>query len=523
MTVRTALFLAIVVFGGTGGEICVSRAMKGIGEVREFTPRALLRVMVRAFSTAFMWLGIALMAVSFFSLLALLSWAPLSFVKPASALSYAVGVMGGKFLLGERVSSARWKGVFLVCFGVALTCVGGAGTFWRGREAFVVLRWAILAMACLPLIYYCAATVVARNFFVEKRRGSAASAGFAPPVSVLKPIRGLDRNAYENFASFCRQDYPEYEILFAVGDADDPAVPVIQKLISDFPGRKIRLLVGDLFPGGNNKVAKLRRLVSEARYDVFAISDSDVRVPPGHLRALSAAFRDPKVGGVTCLYTGLADRQLGAELEAIGITSDFLPGVLMARKLEGIKFMLGAAMATTRERLAEIGGFEALADLLADDYELGNRIARHGWRIDLLPEAVSTICPAQSVRSYFAHQLRWARAMRLSRPGGYAGLLFTFGLPWSLAAAAVAPSAGTAIGFLGAYVVLRGLMAWTVGVWGLRDSLLRRRLWLVPLRDAIAFLVWAASFASNRVHWRGAEFRVKDNRLVAVESGTGRG
>src|SRR5712692_10718745 len=161
LTVRTALFLAIVVFGGTGGEICVSRAMKGIGEVREFTPRALLRVMVRAFSTAFMWLGIALMAVSFFSLLALLSWAPLSFVKPASALSYAVGVMGGKFLLGERVSSARWKGVFLVCLGVALTCVGGAGTFWRGREAFVVLRWAILAMACLPLIYYCAATVVA--------------------------------------------------------------------------------------------------------------------------------------------------------------------------------------------------------------------------------------------------------------------------------------------------------------------------------------------------------------------------
>jgi ceramide glucosyltransferase len=185
--------------------------------------------------------------------------------------------------------------------------------------------------------------------------------------------------------------------------------------------------------------------------------------------------------------------------------------------------MLGAAMATTRERLAEIGGFEALADLLADDYELGNRIARQGWRIELLPEAVSTICPAQSVRSYFAHQLRWARAMRLSRPGGYAGLLFTFGLPWSLAAAAVAPSADMAIGFLGAYVVLRGLMAWTVGVWGLRDSLLRSRLWLVPLRDAIAFLVWAASFASNRVHWRGAEFRVKDNRLVAVESGTGRG
>ncbi len=523
MTVRTALFLAIVVFGGTGGEICVSRAMKGIGEVHQFTPRALFKMMARAFSSEFMWLGIGLMAVSFFSLLALLSWAPLSFVKPASALSYAVGVMGGKFLLGERVSGARWKGVFLVCFGVGLTCVGDAGTFWRGREAFAALRWVILAMACLPLIYYLAATLAARSFFLEKRRAGGAPSDFAPPVSVLKPIRGLDRNAYENFASFCRQNYPEYEILFAVSDADDPTVPVIQRLISDFPERKIRLLVGDVFPGGNNKVAKLRRLADEAWYDVFVISDSDVRVPAGHLRDVSAAFRDPKVGGVTCMYVGLADRQLGAELEAIGITSDFLPGVLMARKLEGIKFMLGATMATTRERLAEIGGLEALADLFADDYELGNRIARRGWQIELLPEPVSTICPAQSVRSYFEHQLRWARAMRLSRPGGYAGLLFTFGLPWSLAAAAVAPSAGIATGFLGAYLVLRTVMAWTVGVRGLKDSLLRRRLWLVPLRDAIAFAVWVASFASNRVRWRGAEFRVKDNRLVAVESGTGRG
>ncbi|HYL11004.1 MAG TPA: bacteriohopanetetrol glucosamine biosynthesis glycosyltransferase HpnI [Candidatus Acidoferrales bacterium] len=522
MTARTALFLAIVVFGGTGGEICVSRAMKRIGEVHEFSPRALLQVMMRAFSQGFLWLGIALMAVSFFSLLALLSWAPLSFVKPASALSYAVGVMGGKFLLGERVSASRWRGVSLVCVGVGLTCVGNMGTLWHGRAVIEALRWLVLGLAALPLLYYLAASLAAWSFFREKRRGESEGSEFAPPASVLKPVRGLDREAYENFASFCRQDYPEYEILFAVSDADDPAVPVIQKLMADFPERKIRLLIGDAFPGINNKAAKLRRLADEARHDVYVISDSDVRVAPGYLRAVCAAFRDPGVGGVTCLYRGLAERQLGAELEAIGITSDFLAGVLMARKLEGIKFMLGATMATTRERLAEIGGFEALADLLADDYELGKRIAERGRRIELLAEPVSTICPAQSVRSYFKHQLRWARAVRLSRPGGYAGLLLTFGLPWSVAAAAVAPSAGVAVGFLGGYVLLRGLMAWTVGVWGLKDVLLRRRLWMVPLRDAIAFLVWLASFASNRVHWRGMEFKVKNNRMVAVGTGTGR-
>ncbi len=522
MSVRTALFMAIVVLGGTGGEICVSRAMKGIGEVRKFTPGALVNVMARAFSAGFLWLGIALMAVSFFSLLALLSWAPLSFVKPVSALSYAAGVIGAKFLLGERVSGTRWKGVFLVCFGVALTCVGASGTVLNVRAVIESLRWLILAMACLPLVYYVAATLVARSFFVKHRHMETAPCDFAPPVSVLKPVHGLDPDAYENFASFCRQDYEKFEILFAVSDADDPAVPVIQRVIADFPERKVRLLIGDAFPGMNNKVAKLCRLAREARYDVFVISDSDVRVGPRYLAAVSAAFRDPRVGGVTSMYCGLADRQFSAELEAIGITSDFMSGVLVARKLEGIKFMLGATMATTRERLMEIGGFESLADLFADDYELGNRIARNGWRIELLPEPVSTICPAQTFRSYLAHQLRWARAARLSRPGGYAGLLFTFGLPWSLVAAAVAPSGGAAAGYLVAYLVLRVLMAWTVGVWGLKDSLLGKRLWLLPLRDAIAFVVWMASFASNRIRWRGAEFRVRNNRLIPARSNTGR-
>lgn len=520
---RTALFLAIVVFSGTGGELSITRAMKRLGEVKNFAPWAVLGVMGRAFRIGWMWLGISLMALSFFSLLTLLSWNPLSFVIPASALGYAVGVLGAKFLLGERVNATRWLGVFLVCVGVTLTWLGEHGAApLQYRMAPVAARWLLLGLACAPFAYYLIAIYSAWRFFSEKRR-AAPPRNSSPPVSILKPVRGLDREAYENFASFCRLDYPEYEILFGVSETEDPAIPVIERLMADFPERRIRLLVGNGLPGTNNKVSKLCRLAQEARYDLLAVSDSDVRVKPDYLRAVVAPFRDPQVGGVTCMYVGLAERQLAAELEAIGVTSDFFAGVLVARQLEGIRFTLGATMATTRQRLEEIGGFEALVDLHSDDFELGNRIAARGYRVELCPEPVATVYPAQSARAYFEHQLRWARTTRLSRPSGYLGLLFTFGLPWSLAAALVAPSAAVAAGYLATYLVLRLFMGWTVGVWGLRDQLLRRRLWLLPLRDALAFAVWLGSFASNRIQWRGVEFLVDKNRMVAVDSGVTRG
>ena len=392
--------------------------------------------------------------------------------------------------------------------------------------AWTALRWLVLLLACAPFVYYLLSMFSAGRFFLgQRKRGVRASeAGdFAPPVSILKPVRGLDREAYKNFASFCLQDYPDYEILFAVNDHDDPAIPVIQELIRNFPKRPIRLLVGAKELGSNPKVNKLCRLAREARHDIFVISDSDIRVDTDYLRAVVAPFRDSQVGAVTCMYIGLADRQLGAELEAVGASSDFFAGVLVARQLEGLKFAMGSTMATTRRHLAEIGGFEALADQHSDDFELGHRIAARGWRVELSPYTVSTIYPAQTARSYFAHQLRWARTTRHCRPWGYLGLLLTYGLPWSVAAAAVAPSTAVAVGYLGTYLALRFLMAWTVGIWGLKDPVLRRSWWLVPLRDALQFGAWLASFFSNRITWRGSEFIVHKNRMVAVDSHAARG
>jgi ceramide glucosyltransferase len=376
-----------------------------------------------------------------------------------------------------------------------------------------LLRWAILAIAVLPFVYYLAATFCAWDFF---RRHCEVTADFSPPVSVLKPLSGLEHEAYENLASFCRQDYPEYEILFAVDDGRGPAIPVIEKLISDFPSMPMRLLVGSGTPGPNNKVTKLCRLEREARHELLVVSDSDIRVKPDYLRRVVSPFRDPSVGAVTCLYLGMTEPNLWSELEDLNLTSDFLPSTLVARKLEGMNFALGATMAVTRSRLAEIGGFEALADCAADDHELGRRIAARGYRVELAPCTVQTLCASSTAREFFEHHLRWGVVTRHSRPWGYAGLLFTQGLPWSLAAAAVAPSRVAAIGYLGTYLVTRLAMAFTFGAYGMKDPLLRRRWWLIPLRDAVGFFIWVTTLFSNRVSWRASKFYVRRGRLIPV-------
>lgn len=375
-------------------------------------------------------------------------------------------------------------------------------------------RAVLLFLAVLPLLYYIAATIAALLFFRKYRPANRTD--FSPPVSLLKPVRGTDFATYENYASFCRQNYPEYEILFAVSDENDEAIPLIQRLIAEFPDRSIQLFVGAENLGANRKVNKLARLSREARHEILVLTDGDVRVGQNYLREIVAPFAEESTGAVTSFYRGIAERSLGAELEAVGASSDFFPGVLMAEWTEGMKFALGAAVATTKGWLSKIGGFESIAGMLADDYELGLRISRAAGRVVLSHEAVWTVYPAQSLRSFWQHQVRWARTVRLCRPLSYLGLIFTLGLPWALLAALVAPSEWIAAGYLAAYFVLRHVMAWTVGVWGVRDDVLRRKPWLVPLRDAIYVFVWLAGFVSNRVVWGGEQYVVQNGRMTLV-------
>lgn len=377
---------------------------------------------------------------------------------------------------------------------------------------------AVLLLAAVPLVYYLLASLAAVRFFRRERARKLPD--YAPAVSVLKPVRGVDFGSYENFASFCRQDYPDFEILFAVGDDRDPAFPLIQRIISQFPNRRIRVLVGAEHFGANRKVNKLARLVREAQHDVLVLSDGDVRVGSNYLRNVVAPLADRNTGAVTSFYRAIAEKDLGAELEAVGASSDFFAGVLMAGWTEGIGFALGASIATTRGWLKKIGGFEALADTLADDYEVGHRIAEAGGQISLSSETVWTMYPAQTARGFWNHQLRWARTVRLCRPLSYIGLLFTQGLPWVVLACIVAPSKWIAGAYLIAYLILRFLMAWVVGVWGVGDEILRRRIWLVPFCDAVHFLVWLASFGSNRVKWGSEEYEIRRGQMIPVAGAT---
>jgi ceramide glucosyltransferase len=377
-----------------------------------------------------------------------------------------------------------------------------------------IVRWTLLVLALGPFAYYLLAITAALHFF---RNRPPVHKNFALPVSVLKPVRGLDREAYENYASFCRQEYPEFEIIFGVTEAADPAVPVIEKLIRDFPRCKIRLLIGAEPLGTGDKVNKLCRMVREAQHEILIISDSDIRVAPGYLYAVAAPFANPKVGAVTCLYRGITDGSLVSEMEALGNTSDFDAGVLSAWQLGGVDFTLGATMATTKTRLAQIGGFEALVDHFSDDYELGHRIAALGYRVEVTTFPVFTVFPTQTLAQCFRHQVRWTLTMKHSQPWGHFSLIFTHGLPWTILATAIAPSWGIAAFYLAGYVVLRSLMAWTVGVWGVQDPILRRKFYLVPLRDAFAFTVWLTSFFKRRIEWRGAEYYIVDKRLVPAK------
>ncbi|HEV2348862.1 MAG TPA: bacteriohopanetetrol glucosamine biosynthesis glycosyltransferase HpnI [Terriglobia bacterium] len=376
------------------------------------------------------------------------------------------------------------------------------------------IRWLILCMAAVPLIYYLAAVICGWDFF---RRRKEPSADFLPGVSLLKPMKGLDRETYENLASFCRQDYPEYEILFGFNHAKDAAIPVVKKVMADFPGIPIRLLIGTSARGANEKVAKLCRLAREARHDLLVVSDSDTRVGPDHLRRITAPFCDPHVGAATSLYRGMAAPNLWSELEALSLSTDFLPSALVARKL-GLKFALGATMAVRRQALTEIGGFESLADMAADDHELGSRIAAQGHGVEFVDAAVRTECSSRSLREYFRHQARWSVVTRESRPWGHLGLVFAQGLPWTILAAGLAPMRVLAVGFVSAYLVLRFAVAFTVGAWGLRDRLVKKKWWRVPVSDALSFLVWLASLFIHRVYWQGVAYDVRRGRLIPVAS-----
>jgi ceramide glucosyltransferase len=373
----------------------------------------------------------------------------------------------------------------------------------------------VLGIAAIPFIYYLIALYSATRFFRQKK--APVDPSFKPPVSILKPIRGLDPGAYENLASFCRQDYPNYEFLLCIDPDDEEVRAVVENLQRDFPDVAIRVLLGSGRVATNDKVAKLARLVDEARHEVLAISDSDVLVRPDYLRTVTAPLREPEVGVVTCFYVHKDETTFADQVQTIGMMSDFYAGVLVDWQLEGLKFTLGPSITTTRSKLAGFGGYAALENRPADDLLVGRLIAEQGFEVRLLPYAVSTVSDYQSMSDLLHKRLRWIVVMRHVRPWGHFGLLLTQGLFWSLIAIAVHPSVAVATAYLGVYLALRTAMTWIIGVRGLRQHLGKSMI-LIPLWDAVAFLIWLASFTRNSIRWRGADYHIIQGQLVPVAS-----
>jgi ceramide glucosyltransferase len=373
----------------------------------------------------------------------------------------------------------------------------------------------VLGIAAIPFIYYFLALYSSWKFFVDTKT-SVANTDFTPPVSNLKPIRGLDAEAYENFASYCRQDYPNYELLFAIGDGDEAVSEVIERLKREFPEQKIRVVHVTGHTAPNDKVVKLARLVAAAENEVLVMNDSDVRVRPDYLRTVVAPLRDPKIGAVTCLYVSTHEHTLIQKLQSIGMICDFFPGIFVARQLDGVKFALGQTVVTTRRHIAGFGGYAAIENRPADDLLVGRLVAEQGFTVELLPYAVESVADFNSFSQFFFKRLRWMTVMRHMRPWGHLGLIFTHGLAWSLIAFAFRPTALVAAIYLGGYLFMRVATTWLIGVWGMRQEGIWKKMPLVPLWDAWALVIWLLSFGRRSIRWRDVQYDIRGGVLVPV-------
>lgn len=383
----------------------------------------------------------------------------------------------------------------------------------RLRSAEYYLSCSLLLLSMTAVVYYCYSIYAASQFFSYSM---TANTNFHPLVSILKPICGIDSRTYENLASFCQQDYPGYQVIFGIQDLYDSSLKLVQQIIQDFPQVDIQFVVSDRPLGANRKVANLANALAKAKYDILVLADCDVRVRPNYLQQVVQPFSNPNVGVVTCLYRSLVQGWVAA-LEALSATTEFHPGVLVSSQLEGIKFAMGQTIVMRRSVLTKIRGFEEISDYLADDFQLGYRSAQTGYKVILSHCIVEHVLPACNLMQSLQRQIRWMLVIRVSRPGGYAGLIFTYGTVSSLLFLLV--TGGSRAGWIVLITTwtIRLVMAWFIGVKHLHDTIAKQLLWLVPLRDWISFALWCYGFCCDTIQWRNHAFKLtRSGKLVAL-------
>lgn len=368
-----------------------------------------------------------------------------------------------------------------------------------------------MVLATAASLGYAAFSIACIKRFRRDLRRHAG--GCRPPITVLKPVHGMDSQLYDNLRSFCEQDYPEYQVIFAAADQNDPAVAVVRRVIEALPERDLSLVVNNREIGSNRKISNVANAYALAKHDLIVIADSDMRVGPDYLTQVAAGFEEKGVGAVTCLYVGAPSGGLASRLGSMFINESFLPSVLVALRLQDLKFCFGATMAMRRQALDDIGGFEALASYLADDYMLGKLVSDRGYKVNLAPYVVRNVVFESDLKSLLHHELRWSRTVRTVRPVGYAFSALTQALPMSLLLLALHPALYSALA-VAAALVLRITQHYTVrntlGIPGPATP------WLVPVRDLLYFAVWAASFLGRNVQWRDARFAVTRNGQMTL-------
>jgi ceramide glucosyltransferase len=366
----------------------------------------------------------------------------------------------------------------------------------------VIAAAVLVALVAGSLVYSILIAIAARRYLAVR----APRLERPVPISLLKPLSGLEEGLEENLRSYFAQQYPEFEILFAVRRADDPAAAAVEKLRGEFPNVEARLIVTGEPPYVNAKVFALETMLGQARHDLLVMTDSDTRaLSPRLLEQLAAEFQDPQLGVTTCPYRAVPGRSLWSALEAIGMNTEFLAGILVARMLEGMKFGVGPAMAARRRTIEQIGGMGRLKEYLAEDFVMGKFAAEAGAGVALSSCVVEHRIGTSDLRENLSHRLRWVRSTRRSRPAGYAGQLFTYPLPLALLLVAVRPEWWPVAA---ATVLVRALAAWAVAGWVLHDPLTARNWWMVALQDVMSFLLWLAGFFGKTVLWRGRRYVV---------------
>jgi ceramide glucosyltransferase len=363
------------------------------------------------------------------------------------------------------------------------------------------------------------------SFRFRRREVPEISVGAYPPVTLLKPLCGMEPNLRANIASFFDQEYPSFEIIFGARDSADPALAVVEEVRRQYPAVPVQIVISGEPTEANAKVCSMRKMYAQAKHDYLVISDSDVQVKPSYVREVVAPLLDPRVGMVTCMYRGVASGGIWTRLEALGMSVEMTSGVVVSELLEGMKFALGPTMAIRRDVLEAVGGFDPLAIYCADDYVLGQRVAESGSKVELSTHVIDHVVVNQSLYSSLLHQVRWMKSTRFSRPAGHFASVLSFAMPFGLLGFVVAIALGhptLAVACITGAFLNRVLLAVFAG-WGVaRDPHALRQCWLYPLRDLMGFGFWLCSFAGNTITWRGQRYRLElEGLMVPVQSTPG--